>query len=185
MWYLWLRETMCKIIYTATLILIVGFVSCQTPLSQSPSNSQTNKTPMESSYNKTEGEWKKVLSPQQYDVLRNKGTERPGTGKYNNHYVKGYYTCAGCGTELFSSEQKFDSHCGWPSFDGELGGGNRVKKVADYSHGMIRTEIVCAKCGGHLGHLFDDGPTATGQRYCVNSLSLGFISSANDSLPSK
>ena len=95
-------------------------------------------------------------------------------GGYNEHKEKGWYTCRGCGQELFSSDQKFDSHCGWPSFDGELGGGDRIKKVKDFSHGMIRTEIVCANCGGHLGHLFDDGPTESGQRYCVNSLSLGF-----------
>lgn len=136
-------------------------------------STETTKS-MEPSVNKSESEWRKQLTPEQYYVLREKGTERPGTGEYNNHFEKGYYTCAGCGQELFSNEQKFDSHCGWPSFDGELGGGDRIKKVKDFSHGMIRTEIVCAKCGGHLGHLFDDGPTASGQRYCVNSLSLGF-----------
>ena len=129
---------------------------------------------MDSNMNKTEEEWKKELTGEQYHVLREKGTESPGTGEYNNHKEKGFYTCAGCGTELFSNEEKFDSHCGWPSFDGELGGGDRIKKIKDISFGMNRTEIVCAKCGGHLGHIFDDGPTATGQRYCVNSLSLGF-----------
>ena len=129
---------------------------------------------MDTNFQKSEEEWKKQLSSEQYEVLRNKGTERPFTGKYNDHYEKGWYVCGGCGQELFSSEQKFDSHCGWPSFDGELGGGDRVKKVKDFSHGMIRTEIVCARCGGHLGHLFDDGPTASGLRYCVNSLSLEF-----------
>lgn len=165
------------------LILAVYFsaLSCQTATKQ---NTQ-NKQPMETSLNKTDAEWKKQLSAEQYEVLRNKGTERPGTGIYNNHFEKGFYTCAGCGTELFSSEQKFDSHCGWPSFDGEIGGGDRVKKVNDFSHGMIRTEIVCAKCGGHLGHIFDDGPTATGQRYCVNSLSLGFKAATKDSLNKK
>ena len=139
------------------------------------------KQPMETSYNKTDEEWKKTLTAEQYDILRKKGTEYPGTGKYNKHFEKGFYTCAGCGQELFSSDQKFDSHCGWPSFDGEIGGGNRVKKVPDYSHGMVRTEIVCARCGGHLGHIFDDGPTATGMRYCVNSLSLGFKPASGDS----
>jgi len=123
---------------------------------------------------KTESEWRKQLTPEQYYVLREKGTERPGTGIYNNHFEKGWYCCAGCGQELFDNTQKFDSHCGWPSFDGELGGGNRIRKVKDFSHGMIRTEIICAKCGGHLGHLFDDGPTGSGLRYCVNSLSLVF-----------
>ena len=165
------------------LILAVYFnaVSCQT---SSEKKSETKK-PMETSYNKSDAEWQKLLSPEQYEVLRKKGTEAPGTGVYNNHFKKGFYTCAGCGTELFSSEQKFDSHCGWPSFDGELGGGDRVKKVKDFSHGMIRTEILCAKCGGHLGHIFDDGPTASGQRYCVNSLSLGFKETVNDSIQKK
>jgi len=122
---------------------------------------------------KTETEWKDQLSPEQYTVLRQKGTERPGTGEFLNHDEKGVYTCGGCGTELFTSDMKFDSHCGWPSFDREITGG-KVKQIKDFSHGMVRTEIVCAKCGGHLGHIFDDGPTETGQRYCVNSLSLGF-----------
>ncbi len=124
--------------------------------------------------NKTEEEWKKELSPEQYRILREKGTESPGSGEYNKHFEKGFYICGGCGEELFSSDQKFDGHCGWPSFDGEIGGGEKVKKVKDFSFGMIRTEIICARCGGHLGHLFDDGPTASGQRYCVNSLSLKF-----------
>lgn len=123
---------------------------------------------------KTDKEWKEMLSPEQYHVLREKGTERPFTGKYNLHFEKGIYTCAGCGTELFSDQQKFESHCGWPSFDAELGAGDRIKKIRDTAFGMIRTEIVCANCGGHLGHVFDDGPTETGQRYCVNSLSIDF-----------
>ena len=159
------------------MFLTAGFFSCQTPGGSAAENLNNHKdslTAMDTSGQKTDAEWRAILTPEQYEVLRNKGTERPGTGEFNNHFEKGFYTCAACGTELFSSDQKFDSHCGWPSFDGELGGGDKVKKVKDYSHGMIRTEIVCAKCGGHLGHLFDDGPTATGQRYCVNSLSLGF-----------
>lgn len=122
---------------------------------------------------KTEDQWRAVLSAEQYHVLREKGTERAGTGQFLHHNENGVYTCGGCGTELFTSDMKFDSHCGWPSFDKEIEG-NKIKKVSDYSYGMIRTEIVCAKCGGHLGHLFDDGPTETGMRYCVNSLSLGF-----------
>lgn len=129
---------------------------------------------MDTSYHKSEEEWRQQLSPDQYHVLREKGTERPFTGKYNLHFEKGVYTCAGCGYELFDDSRKFESHCGWPSFDAELGSGDRIKKVRDTTFGMIRTEIVCARCGGHLGHLFDDGPTETGQRYCVNSLSIGF-----------
>jgi peptide-methionine (R)-S-oxide reductase len=157
------------------LLFCMAFLSCHYAKEQE--NTKDNKPKIMDStekITKTEEEWKKILSPEQYNILRNKGTERPGTGEYNNHSQKGVYTCAGCGTELFTSDQKFDSHCGWPSFDNNIAGGDRVKQVKDFSHGMIRTEIVCAKCGGHLGHIFDDGPTATGQRYCVNSLSLGF-----------
>jgi methionine-R-sulfoxide reductase len=122
---------------------------------------------------RSDEEWKKILSPEQYEVLRLKGTERPFTGKYNIHKEKGTYVCAGCGMELFSSEMKFESNCGWPSFDEEIAGGKVIKKE-DRTHGMIRTEILCANCGSHLGHLFDDGPTETGMRYCVNSVSLDF-----------
>ena len=124
---------------------------------------------------KTDEEWKKTLTPEQYRVLRQKGTEAPYTGEYTDNVKKGKYVCAACGYELFTSDMKFESHCGWPSFDKEVGIGNRVIKKSDYSHGMIRTEIMCAQCGGHLGHIFDDGPTATGQRYCVNSVSIKFI----------
>ncbi|MFI5150422.1 MAG: peptide-methionine (R)-S-oxide reductase MsrB [Bacteroidia bacterium] len=122
---------------------------------------------------KTEAEWKAVLSAEQYYVLREKGTERPFTGKLLENKEKGIYTCAACGNELFSSDMKFDSHCGWPSFDREIAGG-KIKTHTDTTLGMVRTEIMCAKCGSHLGHIFDDGPTKTGQRYCVNSISLDF-----------
>src|ERR1041384_3937453 len=155
-------------------LFVFGMASCQNSETPKADKSSHDIKPMDTSYKKSDEEWRKSLSREQYEVLREKGTERPFTGKYNDHYEKGWYTCAGCGTELFSSEQKFNSHCGWPSFENELGGGDRGKKVKDFSHGMIRTEIICEKCGGHLGHLFDDGPTASGQRYCVNSLSLGF-----------
>lgn len=163
------------------LAIIVAFVftsqlsSCQNSTTTNTSQNPA-KTSMETTYNKTDEEWKKELTPDQYYVLRQKGTERPNTGKFNLHFEKGIYTCGGCGTELFTSDQKFESHCGWPSFDGEIGNGDKVKKIKDFSHGMIRTEIVCAKCGGHLGHIFDDGPTKSGLRYCVNSLSLDFKS---------
>ena len=163
---------MRKLISIPLLLCMCYIASCQT----APNSKKSDNTikAMDTNYNKTDAEWKKTLTPEQYEILRKKGTEAPGTGEYNHHTEKGVYTCAGCGTELFTSEQKFDSHCGWPSFDNNIAGGDRVKQVKDFSHGMIRTEIVCAKCGGHLGHIFDDGPTATGQRYCVNSLSLKF-----------
>ena len=116
--------------------------------------------------------WKKELSPDQYRILREAGTERPFSGEYNTHYENGVYSCAACGNELYKSETKFDSGCGWPSFDEEIPGA--VQRKRDRSHGMIRTEILCARCGSHLGHVFNDGPTATGIRHCVNSLSLDF-----------
>ena len=122
---------------------------------------------------KTEEEWKKELSPEQYKVLREKGTESPFTGKYYLNKENGIYVCSACGNELFTSDMKFHSGCGWPSFDREIEGGKVIRK-RDVTHGMIRTEILCAQCGSHLGHIFDDGPTETGERYCVNSISLGF-----------
>ncbi len=122
---------------------------------------------------KTESEWKELLTTEQYRVLREKGTEMPFTGKLLENKDKGVYVCGACGNELFSSDMKFDSHCGWPSFDKEIAGG-KIKTETDTAHGMVRTEIMCAKCGSHLGHLFDDGPTETGMRYCVNSVSLDF-----------
>lgn len=121
----------------------------------------------------TKDEWKDKLTPEQYYILREKGTEKPFSGKYVFTKDKGTYHCAGCGTALFTDDMKFDSHCGWPSFDKEIMGG-KIKQTDDYRAGMHRIEITCAQCGGHLGHLFDDGPTETGKRYCVNSLALSF-----------
>ena len=120
---------------------------------------------------KSDEEWKKQLTPEQYRVLRREGTEMAFTGKYWNHHAAGIYRCAGCGLELFSSDTKFDSHCGWPSFT-EPVAAKTVDLTTDYSHGMVRTEVTCKRCGGHLGHVFDDGPLPLGTRYCINSLSL-------------
>ncbi len=121
---------------------------------------------------KTEEEWLAELGPERYKILREKGTERPFTGTYNLNYDKGTYVCGACQTALFDSNSKFDSGCGWPSFDDALNGA--VEYIQDKTLGMMRTEILCANCGGHLGHIFNDGPTETGQRYCVNSLSVDF-----------
>jgi methionine-R-sulfoxide reductase len=159
----------------ALLMLLIQFSSCSGQPQQSSNKSTQNQSKMNSSeIPKTEDEWKAKLSPEQYYVLREKGTERAFSGKLYLTKENGVYTCAGCGNELFSSDMKFDSHCGWPSFDKEIQGG-KIKTQVDKTYGMVRTEIMCAKCGGHLGHLFDDGPTETGLRYCVNSLSLEFV----------
>ena len=118
-------------------------------------------------------EWKSKLTPEQYTILVEKGTEMPFTGELLDNKKNGMYVCAACGNELFSSDTKYESGSGWPSFWAAVDE-SRVKLVPDDSHGMHRTEVQCANCGGHLGHLFDDGPNPTGQRYCINSLSLDF-----------
>lgn len=128
---------------------------------------------------KTDEEWKKELTPEQYAVLRQKGTERAFTGAYWDTKEKGVYRCAGCGEVLFQSDTKFDSGCGWPSFYAPSSS-NVVAEASDNSHFMQRTEVVCSKCGGHLGHVFDDGPKPTGLRYCINSASLKFETKAEE-----
>jgi peptide-methionine (R)-S-oxide reductase len=123
---------------------------------------------------KSESEWQKELSPAEYAVLRKAGTERAGTGELLGEKRVGVYSCRACGNELFRSETKFESHCGWPSFYEALAG-DTVERIEDHSHGMVRTEVRCRKCGSHLGHVFEDAPqTPTGERYCMNSVALRF-----------
>jgi peptide-methionine (R)-S-oxide reductase len=120
---------------------------------------------------KTDEEWRQALTPEQYRVLREKGTERPFTGEYENTSAEGVYRCAACGQELFFSDAKFDSGCGWPSFVAPVEA-NNIKESEDTSNGMRRVEVTCSRCGSHLGHVFPDGPRPTGLRYCINSVSL-------------
>lgn len=124
--------------------------------------------------NLTDAQWKQKLSPEQFHILREKGTEIPFTGQFVYHKDKGMYICAACGAELFKSEHKFDADCGWPSFN-NVANSKAVKLTEDNSHGMKRIEVTCANCGGHLGHVFNDAPDQpTGLRFCINSVSLGF-----------
>ena len=123
---------------------------------------------------RSEQQWKELLTPEQFRVLRQKGTEQPFENEFDGHFEPGVYSCAGCDQELFESDTKFNSQCGWPAFY-TAKAGDRVLLTADRSHGMIRTEVTCSRCGSHLGHVFEDAPdTPTGQRYCINSVSLTF-----------
>jgi peptide-methionine (R)-S-oxide reductase len=134
---------------------------------------------METKLTKTDEEWREQLTPEQYEVLRRQGTEPAFSGDYVYSKEDGMYRCAACGNELFSSETKFESGTGWPSFT-EPANADKVELRPDSSHGMSRTEVVCARCGSHLGHVFDDGPEPTGQRYCINSLALDLDSAKRD-----
>ncbi len=157
------------------LLLLILTISCKNSQSVSPITQKTKTMNSDSEKVNEENnttDWFAHLDADQYKVLKEKATERPFSGKYNLFFESGTYVCAACKTPLFTSDTKFDGHCGWPSFDKAIKG--RVNYIKDTSNGMQRTEIVCATCGGHLGHVFDDGPTSTGKRYCVNSLSLGF-----------
>lgn len=162
-----------QFVQTIGLFFIVQVFTACGQTNTSTTTAKTMETTQSGKVQKAEKDWAKQLSPDQYYILRQKGTEEPFSGALLLNKEKGVYKCAACGNELFTDEMKFDAHCGWPSFDREIAGG-KIKKIEDNSHGMQRIEIQCARCDGHLGHIFDDGPTETGMRYCVNSLSLGF-----------
>jgi len=132
---------------------------------------------MTTNIEKTDEQWREQLTPEQYEVLRRKGTEPPFTGRYVHSKEDGIYRCAGCGADLFTSDTKFESGTGWPSFYEPAENAN-IELVSDTTHGMVRTEVVCGSCGGHLGHVFPDGPAPTGQRFCMNSCALELDPSA-------
>jgi peptide methionine sulfoxide reductase msrA/msrB len=172
--YIKMKKAFRKI-FTVPLFSLLVFAanSCAQPKSSVTGNDVKKETGAAFAVSKSVEEWRSSLTPEQFEVLINKGTERPYTGKLLHNDKTGDYVCAACNNVLFKSDAKFDSHCGWPSFDKAIEGGKVITKT-DNSHGMERTEVLCARCGGHLGHLFDDGPTKTGFRYCINSASLGF-----------
>lgn len=159
---------MKKFILIPLFTTILGLFGCKAQTSN-PTDTMKDSFPVQ----KTEAEWQALLTPEQYYILRQKGTERPHTSPYNLHWEAGTYTCGGCNAPLFKSDTKFDAHCGWPSFDRALSDSTVVEKI-DLSYGMRRVEILCGSCGGHLGHVFDDGPTETGMRYCINGAALKF-----------
>ena len=151
--------------FIIALFTLVSFVACESKSQDKPNS------PIREKVIKSDAEWKKVLTPMQYYVLREKGTERPWTGEYNKVKGDGMFNCAACSNPLFDAKTKFESGSGWPSFY-TYATDSSLLDLADYKYGMVRTEVICAKCEGHLGHVFEDGPKPTGLRYCINSASL-------------
>jgi peptide-methionine (R)-S-oxide reductase len=159
--------------------LALGLGACESRGAGADARKGVEQEPGKEKVVKSDAEWREILTPEEYRVLREKGTERPGTGEYEHTSTPGTYVCKGCGQPLFSSESKFDSGCGWPAFSAAIGEEN-VDEQADLSLGMRRVEILCSRCQGHLGHVFEDGPAPTGLRYCVNSASLRLVENGDE-----